>query len=70
MPCPKLQQKPTPAIHAEQNAIINAGRDRTQGATLYLFGSENGEKIDGPEPCLMCDRDLYEKSSGRACKTT
>lgn len=44
------------AIHAEQNAIINAGRDRTQGATLYLFGSENGEWIDGPEPCLMYGR--------------
>ena len=44
------------AIHAEQNAIIKAGRDRTQGAMLYLFGSENGERIDGPEPCLMCGR--------------
>jgi len=44
------------AIHAEQNAIINAGREKTMGATLYLSGSENGKKIENPEPCLICER--------------
>lgn len=43
------------AVHAEQNAIINAGRGKTIGATLYLFGSENGKPIKA-EPCLMCRR--------------
>lgn len=44
------------AVHAEQNAIINAGREKTMGATLYLSGSENGKKIDSPKPCLICER--------------
>ena len=26
------------SIHAEQNAIIQAGQDRCQGATMYIYG--------------------------------
>ena len=43
------------AVHAEQNAIINAGREKTLGATLYLYGEENGKRID-VVPCLICER--------------
>lgn len=43
------------AVHAEQNAIINAGREKTIGSTLYLYGSEKGKKIDA-KPCLICSR--------------
>lgn len=44
------------AVHAEQNAIISASRQEMLGATLYLAGFENGEKIDYPKPCVICKR--------------
>ena len=43
------------AVHAEQNAIISAPRDKTIGATLYLYGSENGKTINA-YPCEICQR--------------
>ena len=43
------------AVHAEQNAIISAPRDKMIGATLYLYGSENGNTIDA-YPCEICQR--------------
>lgn len=43
------------AVHAEQNAIISASRQEMVGATLYLYGEENGEVIDA-SPCLICNR--------------
>ena len=44
------------AVHAEDNAISQAGRD-TIGATLYLVGFENGKPIKGV-PCAMCARKI------------
>lgn len=44
------------AIHAEDNAITQAGRDAA-GATLYLAGWQDGEIIHA-EPCLMCARKI------------
>ena len=43
------------AVHAEQNAIISAPRDKMIGSTLYLYGEENGVSINA-EPCLICRR--------------
>lgn len=43
------------AVHAEQNAIISAPRDKLIGATLYLYGSENGKTINA-YPCAICQR--------------
>ena len=43
------------AVHAEQNAIISAPRDKLLGATLYLYGSENGKTINA-FPCKICQR--------------
>jgi dCMP deaminase len=44
-----------PAIHAEQNAVINAARVGTStiGATLYLSPLE---QKDGDRPCYLCRR--------------
>lgn len=42
------------AIHAESNAIAQAGRE-AEGATLYLAGFENGKPIIA-KPCEMCER--------------
>lgn len=43
------------AVHAEQNAIIAAPRDKMLGAVLYLWGGENGQKIDA-KPCAICEK--------------
>lgn len=53
------------AVHAEMNAIIQAGYEKTKGATLYLAGcdiakDENGDAtfipLNKPRPCKMCWR--------------
>lgn len=46
------------SVHAEQNAIINAGRDKCIGATLYLSGREvdTGNFIKNADCCSMCKR--------------
>ena len=44
------------AVHAEDNAISQAGRE-TIGATLYLAGFEDGKEI-AAEPCMMCARKI------------
>ncbi len=44
-----------PAVHAENNAIMQATPQDLEGATLYLFGSEKGKPIES-EPCEMCKR--------------
>lgn len=44
-----------PAVHAEANALLSAGRE-AQGATLYLAGWEDDGRIWFPEPCEMCRR--------------
>ena len=56
------------AIHAEDNAIMNAGRDKANGATLYIVGlehqaggkagSDSDKKYANPCPCMMCRRKI------------
>lgn len=44
------------AVHAEENAIMQAGR-LANNATLYLAGfEEDGSEISHPKPCIMCER--------------
>lgn len=50
------------AVHAEMNAIISAKRADMIGATLYLYGNENGEPIKDTHPCRICERLI--KNSG------
>ena len=49
------------AVHAEQNAIISASRRDMIGATLYLAGFENGQRMPSSEvfPCDICRRMLW-----------
>ena len=51
------------AVHAEQNAIISAGRNKTIVSTLYIVGKEvrTGEYAN-PNPCLICRR--FIKNAG------
>lgn len=43
------------AIHAEENAIMNANPADRVGATLYLVGVEDGKRIEA-KPCKMCEK--------------
>lgn len=43
------------SVHAEMNAMISAARRDMIGATLYLYGEENGRVIDA-SPCPICER--------------
>ncbi len=40
------------SIHAEQNAIIQAGQDRCQGASMYIFGHNF--------ICILCKRFIVQ----------
>jgi len=46
------------SVHAEANAIISAGRDKTLGAILYLAGlnAKTGKLESELCSCLMCKR--------------
>ena len=45
------------AVHAEQNAIINADPEKMLGATIYIAGvnCSDGSEASG-EPCKLCRR--------------
>jgi dCMP deaminase len=44
------------AVHAEQNAIVNAPPDRMKGSTIYVAGFEEDGTFAGGRPCKLCDR--------------
>ncbi len=55
------------AVHAEDNAISQAGRDAI-GATLYIAGFENGKEITAT-PCMMCARKIKNAQIARVITT-
>lgn len=46
------------SVHAEQNAIISAGRKDMIGGTLYLVGKNyiDGSYIEKANPCSLCKK--------------
>ena len=46
------------SLHSEMNAIVEAGRHRCKGATLYLYGEDaaTGETEEDMHPCKICMR--------------
>ena len=44
------------AVHAEQNAIINAPPERRKGAVIYVAGFEEDGSFANGKPCKLCDR--------------
>lgn len=44
------------AVHAEQNAIINAPPERMKGAIIYIAGFEDDNSFANGRPCKLCDR--------------
>jgi dCMP deaminase len=47
-----------PAVHAEENAIINSNRDDRIGATLYIAGVEADGNYTSAIPCQRCRRKI------------
>ena len=46
------------AVHAEQNAIINADPAVMEGATIYIVGINADGTLASGKPCLLCRRML------------
>lgn len=46
------------AVHAEQNAIINADPVKMKGATIYIAGFNADGSLASGKPCLLCRRML------------
>ncbi len=44
------------AVHAEQNAIINAEPHRMKDATIYIVGYNADGSLASGKPCLLCRR--------------
>ncbi len=46
------------SVHAEQNAIISAERNKMLGATLFLCGKNyaDGKYVENSNPCALCKR--------------
>ena len=44
------------AVHAEQNAIINADPEKMKGATIYIVGVNADGSLASGQPCLLCRR--------------
>lgn len=54
------------AIHAEDNAIMNAGRERVKGGTMYIVGKEcSDDSYANPCPCMMCRRKIVNAGISR-----
>lgn len=47
-----------PAVHAEENAIINSNRSDRIGATLYIAGKDKDGKLTKAVPCQRCQRKI------------
>lgn len=44
------------AVHAEQNAIINAPPERMKDAIIYIAGFEEDRSSADSKPCKLCKR--------------
>ena len=44
------------AVHAEQNAIINADPEKMKGAVIYIVGYNADGTLASGQPCLLCRR--------------
>lgn len=54
------------SVHAEDNAITSAGRDKAYGATLYIVGKEVATGgLANPCPCTMCRRKIVNAGVSR-----
>ena len=52
------------AVHAEQNAIVNADPAKMKGATIYIVGYNADGTLASGKPCLLCRRMLRNAMLG------
>ena len=52
------------AVHAEQNAIVNADPAKMKGATIYIVGYNADGTLASGNPCLLCRRMLRNAMLG------
>ena len=53
------------AVHAEQNAIINADPIRMQGASIYIVGFNADGTLASGKPFLLCRRMICNAQIGK-----
>ena len=54
------------AVHAEQNAIINADPSKMEGASIYIVGFNADSTLASGKPCLLCRRMLRNARIAKA----
>jgi len=54
-----------PAVHAEENAIINSNRTDRIGATLYIAGIDRNGRLTMALPCQRCRRKMINSQIGK-----
>ena len=54
------------AVHAEQNAIINANPQMMKGADIYIVGYNADGTLASGKPCLLCRRMLINAGIKKA----
>ena len=61
-----------PAVHAEENAVINASRTgaKVLGGILYLVGIDKAGKVIKGEPCIRCRRVLINAGIEKVITTS
>ena len=53
------------AVHAEQNAMLNADPAQMEGATVYIVGINADGTLASGKPCLLCRRMLRNAKLAR-----
>ena len=53
------------AVHAEQNAMLNADPAQMEGATIYIVGINADGTLASGKPCLLCRRMLRNAKLAR-----
>ncbi len=54
-----------PAVHAEENAIINSNRTDRIGSTLYIAGIDRNGNLTKALPCQRCRRKIINSQVDR-----
>lgn len=55
------------AVHAEQNALINANPSDMEGATIYIVGVNADGTLASGKPCLLCRRMIVNAKIKETC---
>lgn len=55
------------AIHAEQNALLNADPVRARSGTIYIAGFNMDGSPCGGRPCLICERMIRSTQLAGVC---